>query len=334
MSSRTSTSQSQRATRQSISSLAYQSIVIALLAVQGGIGYAVHRGWWLLAAPLVLAAAHLMHGVSIAFHEASHGLLRRGRFQNELDGTVIGALGLLPLTLYRAVHQTHHMHLATERDEEFWPLNVPGTPLWARRLAAALELTLGVIYVPFLFYRAFFRSGTRIRSPKVRRRIWLEILLSAVLWAGILTTVAALHAWDSFFWVYLLPVWIATNLQSWRKYVEHVGLEGTTVNSMTRNVMPGGSVGRFVSFSLLHEPFHGVHHSLAGVPHDELPKHADLMEARSEEDIPPFPNYFSALRHMVSTLGDPRVGVQWLPDRRPEGGRANRGMHHVEVGDC
>ena len=36
--------------------------------------------YW-LAVPLVLVSSHLMHGVLIALHEASHGLLRKNRLK-------------------------------------------------------------------------------------------------------------------------------------------------------------------------------------------------------------------------------------------------------------
>ena len=90
--------------------------------------------------PLVLVAAHLMHGLLIGFHEASHGLLRQSRLFNEFDGVLIGIFSLLSFSLYRVVHQSHHVHLGTERDEEFWPLVSSQVPRWARQLAAFLEL--------------------------------------------------------------------------------------------------------------------------------------------------------------------------------------------------
>jgi hypothetical protein len=42
---------------------------------------------------------------------------------------------------------------------------------------------------------------------------------------SILTAVAVFDAWKYFFWLYLIPV-VAANMQSLRKYVEHIGLTG------------------------------------------------------------------------------------------------------------
>ena len=56
-----------------------------------------------------------MHAMLIGFHEASHGLLRKTRRLNEIDGIIIGIFSLMSFSLYRAAHQLHHAYLATER---------------------------------------------------------------------------------------------------------------------------------------------------------------------------------------------------------------------------
>src|SRR6185295_4425404 len=72
---------------------------------------AVYHGWIWTAVGLMLVVSHLMHGQLIGFHEASHGLLRKSRRLNEFDGQILGFFSFLSFTLYRAAHQTHHLHL-------------------------------------------------------------------------------------------------------------------------------------------------------------------------------------------------------------------------------
>ncbi|MFX9552013.1 fatty acid desaturase, partial [Acinetobacter baumannii] len=91
---------------------------------------------------------HLMHGMLIGFHEASHGLLRKNRTLNEIDGVIIGIFSLMSFSLYRAAHQLHHAYLASERDEELWPFVHPSSSRFARITAAILELTLGLLFTP------------------------------------------------------------------------------------------------------------------------------------------------------------------------------------------
>ncbi|MGB8168188.1 MAG: fatty acid desaturase [Chthoniobacteraceae bacterium] len=294
-----------------ISRSAFQIVSILFFSTENALGFAVaHNRIW-LAVPLALIASHFMHGLLVGFHEASHGLLRGNRVLNDLEGVLIGVFSFLPFTLYRVVHQTHHAHLATERDQEMWPLVQPQNPRWARVASAFLELNAALIFSPLIFLRAFFRRGSQIRSSRVRRRIWAELLLTAIVWSGILWAVDHLDAWKYFLWLYLAPAFIAANLQSWRKYIEHVGMTGSTVVGSTRSIVAETWAGRLVAFTLLHEPFHGVHHQRAGLPHAELPQHlADLMPKTAGERAP-YLSYRQALADLIRSLADPRAGAQW-----------------------
>ena len=111
--------------------------------------------------------------------------------------------------------------------------------------------------------------------------------------------------------MHLLPASLAANMQSVRKYIEHVGLTGSTINSSTRSVVARGWLGRLVSFTLLHEPFHGVHHRHSGLPHAELPQLASALDPKTPEERPPFRSYGHAFRDLLQNLADPRVGAHW-----------------------
>jgi fatty acid desaturase len=294
-----------------VSRAAFPVLAAILFLNEVALGVALYLGSIWLAVLLMLSVSHLMHGMLIGFHEASHGLLRKNRRLNEIDGVIIGIGSLMSFSLYRAAHQLHHAHLATERDEELWPFVIPGTPRWKRILAAILELVLGFFYTPFLFIRTFLRAGSPIRNRKLRRRIWAEFALTGVVWFCILAVVTWLGVWNYFSWMYLVPAYLAANMQSWRKYIEHVGLTGSTVNSSTRSIVSEGLVGRFIAFTLLHEPFHGVHHRHAGLPHAELPQFVSVLTPKSPEELPPFPSYRHAFMHLFRSLADPRAGAQW-----------------------
>src|SRR5262245_4730202 len=333
-----------------LSRAAFPVLAALFFIAQATMGFAVYRANYWLAAPLALISSHLMHSMLIGFHEASHGLLRQNRLLNEIDGIIIGILSLTSFSLYRAAHQLHHAYLASERDEELWPFVHPHMPRRGRVLAAVLELTMGLLFTPFLFARTFLRSGSPIRNKKLRRRIWTEFAVMAVIWTAILTAIAVFDVWKYFLWLYLIPAWLAANMQSFRKYVEHVGLTGSTVNSSTRSVVAEGWVARFVNFTLLHEPYHGVHHWRAGLPHPELPEHKAALEPKrvppsppstpvstsssGEEggleggegqyeviERPPFRTFGAAVRDLFINLGDPRVGAQWLGVTRIPRGR-------------
>jgi hypothetical protein len=114
-----------------ISRIAFPVLTALLFLTQVALGFAVYRGNYWLAVPLVLISSHLMHGIVIGFHEATHGLLRKNRLLNEIDGLIIGTLSLMSFSLYRAAHQLHHAYLASERDEELWPfVHLPRSAGW------------------------------------------------------------------------------------------------------------------------------------------------------------------------------------------------------------
>jgi fatty acid desaturase len=290
---------------------AFHVLVAVFFFTETLLGWALYQRWYWLALPLVLLCCHLMHGLLIGFHEASHGLLRTNRRLNEIDGIILGVFSFMSFSLYRATHQTHHAYLATERDEELWPFVLPGTARWKRVLAALLELTAGLLFTPCIFLRSFLRAGSPIRSKKVRGRVWAELVLIVVVWICILVALARFNAWRYFLWMYLVPAYLAANLQSWRKYIEHVGLTGPTVKSSTRSIVSKGWPGRLLAFSLLHEPYHGVHHQRAGLPHAELPQHAAALAPTTPDEQSPYPSYRHALLDLLRSLVDPRVGAQW-----------------------
>jgi fatty acid desaturase len=290
---------------------AFQLLVLGLAFAELMLAVTLYRELIWLAVPLVLVVSHLMHGVLIGLHEAAHGLLRKDRRFNEFDGLVIGTLSLMSFSLYRAVHQTHHAYLATERDYEFWPLSKTTMPRWRRCLAAFLELNFGLFYTPFVFLRAFLCSPSPVRSKRVRQRIWAELALTVVTWTFILLAIATFGLWRYFIWMYLAPAVLAANLQSWRKYIEHVGMTGDTVNGSTRSIVAKSWLGRLIAFTLLHEPFHGVHHQRAGLPHSVLPQHVEKLQPKKPGERTPYPSYRYALIELMRCLADPRVGPQW-----------------------
>src|ERR1700726_4047498 len=295
-----------------VSRLAFHVVIVLFFSTEIALAAILHSGssiW--LAVPLILVASHLMHGALVGFHEASHGLLTRSRRLNEVDGIILGVLSFASFSLYRAAHQSHHAQLATERDEELWPFVHPGMPRWGRVLAAFLELTVGLLFTPFLFLRAFLRTGSPIRNKKVRRRIWAELALMVIVWIGIVSAVTYWHEWRYFLWMYLVPAILAANLQSWRKYIEHVGLAGSTGDTSPRRIVAHGWLGRLVALTLLHEPYHGVHHKHAGLPHAELPQLASELLPTAPEERSPYRSYRHALLDLLRSLADPRVGAQW-----------------------
>jgi fatty acid desaturase len=287
-------------------------MVLFLTLMAGSLVTWMH-GWWEITILCWLAQAYVGHVNLLAFHEASHYTLHPNRWLNELQGIFLGAVILTPLSSYRWVHNQHHLYLGTTRDCELWPYTDPRSPRWQRLLAAAGELLLGFFYTPVIFLRGVL-VAEKMPRPTVRRLV-LEYSLCVALWAVLLTVVISLGITEYFIVGYLVPSLISGNLQSARKFTEHMGLLGSDVPSTTRTVVDPSLRGRLLSASMLHIDLHGPHHLHAKIPHFHLPEATPLAYEEALRDPASanvFPTYAAAIWAMLRTLANPRVGSQWL----------------------
>jgi fatty acid desaturase len=187
----------------------------------------------------------------------------------------------------------------------------PHVPLWKRRLAAVCELSLGIVYDVVLFWRSFLRPGSPIQNPHVRARIKAELALIVCFWGVVLAATAWFDRWTWLLVVYVIPAVVAGNMHSLRKYVEHMGLTGSSILGLTRTVVPTSPLGRLLAFSMFNISYHAVHHYYGAMPQASLPTFTSLLTPRSVEERPSYRNYRSAFFDMVPTLANPRVGPQW-----------------------
>jgi fatty acid desaturase len=271
------------------------------------------HGWWPVTFACWLLQAHIGHTSLLAFHQASHYTLHPNRWLNELQGVLLGSVILTPLSAYRWVHNQHHLHLGTPRDTELWPFVDPRTPRWQRLLAAAGELLFGFFYTPVIFLRGVLVARQMPRAKA--RRLVHEYAFCAALWTAVVIAVIHFGVMTEFVIGYLIPALLAGNLQSLRKFTEHMGLLGHDVASTTRTVIDASLPGRLLSASMLHIDLHGPHHRHAKIPHHHLPEATPITyeeELRDPASANVFASYFAAISAMVRTLADPRVGAQWL----------------------
>jgi fatty acid desaturase len=94
-----------------------------------------------------------------------------------------------------------------------------------------------------------------------------------------------------------------------------MGMLGSTVLSTTRSIVSPGPIGRLLSFSMFNILYHGVHHRYAKIPQARLPEFTELLEPTSDGEIPAYSTYRGAFLDMLRSLGNPRIGSQWLRTR-------------------
>jgi len=269
-------------------------------------------GWWPVAIVCWLLQAHVGHTNLLTFHDAAHYTLHPKWWLNELKGITIGTFILIPLSAYRWVHNQHHLYLGTPQDAELWPFVNIRTPRWQRILAAAGELLFGFAYSPLIFLHGVLVAKDMPRNT-ARRLVW-EYALCVAFWSLVLTMVIVLDAIPLFIVGYVIPVVLAGNLQSLRKFTEHMGLLGDDIPSITRTVVVHRLPGRLLSASMLHVELHGPHHVYPKIPHFNLPE--STLISYEKELLQPhlanvFPSYFAAILDMLPSLTNPSVGPQW-----------------------
>lgn len=269
-----------------------------------------NAGWWPLTIACWAFCAHVGHSKLIAFHEASHGTLNPRWKMNEFQGIVLGTTILVPLSVYRLIHGRHHAYVGTPNDLEFWPFVNPEVSRGKRIAAAIGELLFGFFYTPIVFLHGVL-VAKRIPPAQKRRIVW-EYAMIVVVWSITLYVIHANGWWKPFLIGYFVQAYIAGNLQSLRKFTEHVGLMGNTILTNTRTVVDQGFVGEAMSRSMLRIDYHGTHHRYAKVPYYHLPAATPYVYDGRTETLPLFTSYWAAMYDMVRSLGNPRVGGQWL----------------------
>ena len=264
---------------------------------------------WILAAVCVFLASVATNSTMLTLHEAVHRTLTENPRLNDALGVAVGVLLVTPFSAYKFVHMSHHGMLGSERDLEFWPYVDRRKSLFVRRLTAVTELLASPITYGILFSRVALKQ---LLPASIVRRIRWEYALIGVIWVPVLAGIAITGTWVPFILAFVIPLWLGANMQSWRRLIEHLGLTGDDTLSMTRTVIATNPIERLYSLIMMHENYHGPHHSKGRVPWQSLP-------AMTREMYPPgspqrallFRSYLTAVPHMLKALARPEIGPQW-----------------------
>ena len=143
-------------------------------------------------------------------------------------------------------------------------------------------------------------------------RVWAELAGNVLFWGVILAATASAGVWLPLLVLYFVPAYLAGNLQSLRKYVEHMGMTGTTANGLTRSIVPG----KCASANLRRRRCSTSRTTGSTTATCSCPASAALHGiaralARAGE-VGPYLSYGHALVPMLRCLADPRIGPQWL----------------------
>ena len=177
-------------------------------------------------------------------HELVHDNLHLGR-GGVWIARAIGALLLIPHSVYREVHMRHHAYLNTPLDWEMWPYTDPNRSITFRRLFLIPDVLLAVFVTPMIWGRICFSKYSPV-SDKIRRTMKAEYLACAMVWGSIIAICTWLHQTGRYEfrmeqWIFAAPPLLATMMNGIRKLMDHVGTESIDPIGGTRTIV-GGNV--------------------------------------------------------------------------------------------
>ncbi len=267
-------------------------------------------GWTLI--PFLTYAWFCIGGLS---HELIHNNLPISPGLSRFIGRIIGTVIAIPYTVYREVHMRHHAYLNTPQDIELWPYSDPNASLRFRRIFVWFDLFFGSLATPLIWSRICF-SKTSEATAEQKRIMKIEYMGVAVFWISIVTLGIWLHlsGWFTFraeHLIFAIPPTLASNVNSLRKMMEHLGTCSFDPVMGTRTVVGESFLTRAISYFDFDLAVHGPHHRYPKVDHSKLvATMKDIEIQRPGTDFPVFGSFRSALFDTFSTLfANPAVGV-------------------------
>ncbi|SFB09710.1 omega-6 fatty acid desaturase (delta-12 desaturase) [Cohnella sp. OV330] len=245
-------------------------------------GYASLAVSYWLALPILIVASGFVIRTFILFHDCCHGSFFKSKRANDILGTLLGVLTLVPYRQWKNSHAKHHAtsgNLDKRGDGDIWILTVDeyaSAPLW-KRLAyrfyrnPVVMFGLGPVFVFMLQYR-FNAKGAR---RKERLNTYLTNALIVSLYAGMIWAIG----WEAFVLVQGPIFFFSGLLGIWLFYVQHQFEDSYFENdpdwSYVQAAVEGSSyykLPRVLQWITGSIGFHHVHHLNPKVPNYNLEK--------------------------------------------------------------
>lgn len=232
----------------------------------------------------VITVATRQHALGALMHEASHRILLKRRWLNDVASDIFCALPLFVLSSrWRSDHLKHHRCLNTDRDPDWriYQAN-PDVWLWPKKRKDGLRIllrdllslnTFSVLRDGWNWYvwLNHFSSGEFHPPITLRERLVMYVLFG--LMAGILWWT---NGWIEFLFLWILPLLTVTPvLLRIRSISEHMGLPDCYGTDASRHV--DATWFEKISIAPLNANYHVAHHIFPSVPHYNLPRLNEIL---------------------------------------------------------
>jgi len=232
------------------------AIILAIVSAQFGVAWMLRdSSWWLIALVAYGFGAFMNHASYVMIHDASHGLIFRSRWANNLAGILAGTVNTAPTSMsFRGYHLKHHSHQGVhDLDADlpsYWEARLVGNSTWRKAVWLLLYPIMQMLRPARLKQMAFLTRWTLVD--------WVVVFsLDALL----------LWAWGPRAFLYLLAsLFFAVGLHplGGRWIQEHylAGTDGQETFSYY------GRLNR-LAFNV---GYHTEHHDFVSVPWNRLPQ--------------------------------------------------------------
>ena len=253
--------------------------LIPLIALWGA-GYASLSVSYWLSLPFLIAASGFLIRTFILFHDCCHGSFFKSKKANDIVGTILGVLTLVPYRQWKNSHARHHAtsgNLDKRGVGDIWILTVDEyatAPIW-RKIAyrtyrnPIVMFGLGPIFVFLIQYRFNVRGARR----KERLNTHLTNALIVALYALMMWAIG----WQAFVLVQGPIFFVSGVLGIWLFYVQHQFEDSYFENeaewSYVQAAVEGSSyykLPRLLQWITGNIGFHHVHHLNPKVPNYNL----------------------------------------------------------------
>lgn len=269
---------------------------------------------WLPASVAMVVLSYCWFCIGGIAHEMVHDNLHLGR-RGVWVARLMGALLLIPHSVYREVHMRHHAYLNTPLDWEMWPYSDPHTSITFRRIFVVFDVLLAVFVTPIVWGRICFSKYSPV-SAEVKKTMKREYAACGIVWFSVVAGCIWLHETGRFTFraehlIFAAPPLLATMLNGCRKLMDHVGTESIDPVHGTRTIVGQSYVTRILSFFNFDLAIHGPHHRFPKLDHSQLEqKMNSLQEENPEAAYPVYSSFSAAIFDTVKrVMVTPGVGL-------------------------
>lgn len=245
-------------------------------------GYASLSVSFWLTVPILLAASGFMIRTFILFHDCCHGSFFNSKTANDIVGTMLGVLTLVPYRQWKNSHAKHHAtsgNLDKRGDGDIWILTVEeyaSAPFWKRMAYRFYRNPLVMFGLgPFGVFLVQYRFNGKGAKRKERLNTYLTNVLIAALYALMIWAVG----WQAFLLIQGPIFFVSGLLGIWLFYVQHQFEDSYFENepewSYVQAAVEGSSyykLPRVLQWITGSIGFHHVHHLNPKVPNYNLEK--------------------------------------------------------------